>query len=174
MSASGRVIGAILLGAGLIIGLGIWAWLVQGIREDRIQGSGAVFGVILSLFLVVPLVGAGIFFLIRGQAEARDIAQVSEQRRLLDIVSTRGQIAIPDLVLELNSTKDRVQGDLYQLVGRGLFSGYVDWNRGMLYSVEASKLQGQQKCPNCGAPLELAGKGLIKCPYCGAEIFLTG
>ena len=60
------------------------------------------------------------------------------------------------------------------LVGRGLFSGYVDWNKGVLYSVEASQLQGRQTCPNCGAPLELAGKGLIKCPYCGAEIFLQG
>ncbi len=44
----------------------------------------------------------------------------------------------------------------------------------MLYSVEASKLQGQTHCPNCGGELQLAGKGLVKCPYCGAEIFLTG
>jgi ribosomal protein S27AE len=174
MAASGRLIGLLMLGAGLILGLGFWAWLIQGIREDRIQASGAIFGVILSLFLVVPLVGGGIYFLVKGQAEAKDIARVQEQRRLLDIVKTRGQVAIPDLVLELNSTRDKVQSDLNELVGRGLFSGYVDWDKGMLYSVEASKLQGQRQCPNCGGTLELAGKGLIKCPYCGAEIFLTG
>ena len=174
MAASGRLVGLLMAGAGLILGLGFWAWLIQGVQEDRIQTSGAIFGVILSLFIVVPLVAGGIYFLIKGQAEARDIARVQEQRRLLDIVKTRGQVAIPDLVLELDSTRDQVQRDLNQLVGRGLFSGYVDWDKGMLYSVEASKLQGQRTCPNCGGTLELAGKGLIKCPFCGAEIFLTG
>lgn len=174
MAASGRLVGLLLLGAGLIIGIGFWAWLIQGMREDRIEGSGAVFGVVLSLFLVIPLVAGGIYFLVRGQAEAKEIARVSEQRKLLDIVTTRGQVPISDLVLDLNTTKDQVQADLYLLVGRGLFSGYVDWSKGVLYSVEASKLQGRRNCPNCGAPLELVGKGLIKCPYCGAEIFLTG
>jgi ribosomal protein S27AE len=175
MAASGRLVGLLMLGAGLILGLSFWAWLFVAASEDEgPSGGGVMLGIVLSLFLVVPLVGGGIYFLVKGQAEAKDIARVQEQRRLLDIVKTRGQVAIPDLVLELNSTRDKVQSDLNELVGRGLFSGYVDWDKGMLYSVEASKLQGQRQCPNCGGTLELAGKGLIKCPYCGAEIFLTG
>ena len=143
--------------------------------DEKTERTGAIFAFVL-LFgcLVLPLVGGGIYFLVRGQAEAEDIAKVQEQRRLLDIVSTRGQVSIADLVLELKSSRDQVQRDLNELVGRGLFSGYVDWNKGMLYSVEASKLQGRSTCPNCGGAVELAGKGLIKCPYCGAEIFLTG
>jgi ribosomal protein S27AE len=175
MAASGRLVGILLLGVGLILGVGIVLWLIFGVLDDKTERTGAIFGFVL-LFgcLVLPLVGGGIYFLVKGQAEARDLARVQEQRRLLDIVSTRGQVTIADLVLELTSTRDQVQRDLTQLVGRGLFSGYVDWNKGMLYSIEASKLQGQKQCPNCGGALELAGKGLIKCPYCGAEIFLTG
>lgn len=175
MAASGRVVGALLLMAGVVLGVLLVAWLGFGLREDNLEGSGAVLGLILGFgFVVLPLVGGGIYFLLRGRVEAKELEEVREQRKLLDIVSTRGEVAIADLVLELNSTREAVQNDLYELVGRGLFSGYVDWRTGVLYSVQASQLEGRKHCPNCGGEVELAGKGLIKCPYCGAEIFLTG
>ena len=175
MAASGRLVGILLVGFGTILGIAIALWLIFGVLDEKTERTGAIFGFVLLFGVVVlPLVGGGVYFLVKGQAEARDLARVQEQRRLLDVVTTRGQVSIPDLVLELKSSRERVQHDLYDLVGRGLFSGYVDWSKGMLYSVEASKLQGQQQCPNCGGQLQLAGKGLIKCPYCGAEIFLTG
>ena len=64
------------------------------------------------------------------------------------------------------------------LVGKGLFTGYVDWKAGRLISQDATllanKIRDTGKCPNCGAPLSLAGKGLVKCEYCGAEYFLAG
>jgi len=173
LASSGKTLGLILIGIGLVLCLAIGAWLLSGLADESLRASGAILGLVLTiLFLGAPLIGGGLYILSRGRAEEKDLAKVREQRALLDIVQTRGQVKISDLVLELKSTRDAVQSDLHALVGRGLFSGYVDWDKGMLYSVEASKLNGQQHCPNCGGQLELAGKGLIKCPYCGAEIFL--
>ena len=61
---------------------------------------------------------------------------------------------------------------VYDLVHKGLFAGYINWDDGLLISRDAAQLRGN-KCPNCGGEVDLAGKGVIQCPYCGAEIFLT-
>jgi ribosomal protein S27AE len=173
MRASGRVVGLILLGASIAIGLIGAIWLLANVRSDELESTGAIFGAALLLIVfVLPLGGAGIFLMVKGRHEAAELVDVDRQRKLLGIIGTRGQVSIGDVVLELRSTRDQVQNDLHALVSRGLFSGYVDWSKGMLYSVDASKLQSTNSCPNCGGQLELGGKGLIKCPFCGSEIFL--
>lgn len=173
MPSSGRLLGSILLVAGLGIGVIAGIWLLLGLQEGNLQGSGAIFGLLfLFLVLVAPLIGAGVFFLSRGRAEDVAFARVRGQRRLLDMLTTRGQLSIPDVALELGMTRDQIESDLYDLVGKGLFTGFVDWRRGILHSIEAARLEAEQTCPNCGGTLELAGKGLVRCPYCGAEIFL--
>jgi len=174
MSSSGKLVGLGMIAAGAILGIAGSAWLISGMNEEKLEKSGAIFGLILLLgVVVIPLVGGGICFTRKGSLEEKQMAKIDLQRQLLNIVSTRGQVSISDLVLEMHSSRDQVEKDLNELVGRGLFSGYVDWNKGMLYSVEASKLQGAQFCPNCGGKLELAGKGVVTCPYCGAQIFLS-
>lgn len=173
MNSRGKVVGIILVGAGLALTVAIGLWLFFGMQEGKLEASGAAFGgALFAMVIALPLIGAGIFMIKKGGDEERDLARVREQRKLLDMVKTRGQVEISDLVLELNASTDRVKNDIYDLVGRGLFSGYVNWDKGTLYSVDASALRDRTTCPNCGGQLELGGKGVIQCPYCGSEIFI--
>lgn len=173
MHSRGKTVGVILTVAGAVLAIALGLWLYFGFQEGQLEASGAAFGgALFAGVLILPLIGAGLFLIKKGGDEERDLARVREQRKLLDMVKTRGQVAVSDMVLEMNATTDKIRNDIYDLVGRGLFSGYVDWDKGVLYSVDASALQGQSNCPNCGGQLELAGKGMIKCPYCGSEIFL--
>jgi len=172
MGKSGRLVGIILIVVGVFVCLGCSAVSFFSTRNvETGKTGGLVLGLVISLLIAIPLVGAGIYLMIRGRAEEAEMADVSRQRRILDMVKTRGQVNISDLVFELKSTSDQARDDVYKLVGLGLFTGYVNWKEGMLYSREASQLSGN-KCPNCGGEQAFVGKGVITCQYCGSEIFL--
>lgn len=172
ISRSGRLIGIILIVVGILVCLGGSAVSYTSTRNVETNATGGfVLGAVLSILIAIPFVGVGIYLVIRGRAEEAEMVDVSRQRKILDMVKTRGQIDITDLVFELKSNSDQVQDDIYKLVGMGLFTGYVNWDDGVLYSREASQLTGN-KCPNCGGEQEFAGKGVITCKYCGTDVFL--
>lgn len=175
MKNTSGTLGIGLIVAGVIVGLLIAGWLAAGLADDgsdlRLSGAllGAFFGFAV---LVLPLVGGGVLILTRARREAAAMEHVGRQRKLLGIVEASGEISIADLALETGGSRDTVRSDLYDLVSKGLFSGYVDWDRGVLTARQASEIRAGGNCPNCGGAQSLAGKGLIRCEYCGAEIFL--
>lgn len=173
MRNSGQVVGIGLVAAGLLLAVLIAIWLGVGLANDDLEAGGAVLGGIITfLFLVAPLVGIGTFLLVRGRSEARQHERATIQRRMIGRIEAAGEISIADLALESGLTRDQVRENLVDLVSMGLFSGYVDWERGRLYARQAAELRDMQNCQNCGSPLQLAGHGLVRCPYCGAEYFL--
>ena len=173
MGKNGRLIGLILIVFGILVFLG--GSLVSIISSLEAEGSnigGIVLGIFISLVVAIPLVGGGVYLLSQGRSEAAQQVEATRQRKILDMVKTRGQVNISDLVIELKSSSDQVRQDIYKIVGMGLLKGYVNWDQGILYSQDASQLKGRETCPNCGGALSLAGQGIITCPYCGAQIFL--
>ena len=169
----GKTLGLILIAGGIIVGIIVTALMLVYSNEGRLSAGGTTLGIALGfLVLVLPQLGFGAFLFWKGGQDAAVSAQAQQQRQLLDMVKTRGQIATSDLVIELNSSRDAVQQMLYQLVGMGLFSGYVNWDEGMLYSRQATELHEISNCQHCNGELELAGKGVIRCPFCGTEYFL--
>ena len=168
----GKTIGYILIAASLIA-TALIAFLLFVQRGDGLSSGGAALGfVAFTLFVGLPLLGGGIFFLTRGQAEAVKDDQRKKQRQLLNMVKARGQVEIDEVAIELDMRRDAVQTLLHDLVGKGLYSGYINWDLGTLYSEDAGQLRELTNCRNCGGELSLAGKGVVTCPFCGTEYFL--
>ena len=168
---TGKIIGLVLVIVGIGVCLLSVLWVAVGYSAGSYETLAApVLGAGIAFVLTAPLVGVGIFLYIKGQRETVEFAQVEKERKLLGMVQAQGQIEISDAALDLDASRDQIKEWVYDLVHKGLFAGYINWDEGTLYSRDAAQLG--DKCPNCNGEMELAGKGVVNCPYCGAEIFL--
>lgn len=170
MVGGGRIVGWVLMISSAILFVAFLAW---ALTEETVQGGGLTLGLLLALIVLSPIFGIGVYLQRRGTEETRQFAVVKQEKKLLNMVLTQGQVSITELVVELEEPRENVEDMIRDLVGKQLFSGAINWDKGILYSVESSALAEQGNCPNCGGQLEFAGKGLIVCPYCGSEVFLT-
>jgi hypothetical protein len=169
----GKTVGIILMAGGTLVGIVI-AWLGSVyIGEGSLTAGAAVLGIALGLLLfALPQIGFGIFLWVKGSQTESDLAQIDDQHRFLSIIKTERQINLDDLVMEMQSTKQSIKEMIYHLVGMGLYSGYINWDEGVLYSAEANKLRKMGYCAHCNGELQLAGKGISQCPTCGTDYFL--
>jgi hypothetical protein len=169
----GRLVGIILIVVGFGITVIAGLWLAVQVSGGSLSAGGALVGAGLAFIPVALLVGFGIFMYVRGGQEAEEESSMHQQRQLLDIVKSRGQVAVSDLALEMKVNVDTVKSLVHQLVGLQVFSGYVNWEKGIIYSSDAGKLRELDKCKNCGGEIKLVGKGVVTCKFCGTEYFLT-
>lgn len=172
MIGSGRIIGLILIGVGALVAvLGIAYFATNA----AVEGAAKIFGMAFCLVPAAIIAGFGVWFMMKGATETTQFAEVEKQRKILNMVATQGTVQLGSVALETGMTLDQVKTALYDLVGKGLFTGYVDWKGGKLVSSDAAVINQaviSGKCPNCGAPQVVGGKGVIRCEYCGAEFFI--
>jgi hypothetical protein len=166
-----RLSGIMLVVLGIIVGVVAAAWLFT---NDGLRGPARILGLGIALVvLVAPMVGGGIYLAVFGGQQARQQVEATQQRKLLNIVQSRGQVKLDDLVIEMQLPRDQVRDMIHSLVGLGVFSGYINWDDGVLFSSEAGHLRDLKQCPNCGGEITLSGKGVAQCKFCGTEFFLS-
>jgi hypothetical protein len=170
---TGRLVGIILVVVGFGVAVIAGLWLALQTANNQISSGGAVVGAGIAFIPVALLAGFGIYMYVQGGKEAVQESEMQKQRQLLDIVKSRGQVSVPDVALEMHVSVDSIQNMVHQLVGLQVFSGYVNWDKGVLYSADASQLRSLDKCKNCGGEIQLVGKGVVTCKFCGTEYFLT-
>src|SRR5215212_7794510 len=97
---TGRVVGGLLiLGAVAVCLIGAAVTLPR--IGNGLDAPAAILGLALAAVVALPLAGIGVFMIIRGGAEVKTDLAAQKQRRLLDMVSTRGQLPIADAAVEL-------------------------------------------------------------------------
>jgi DNA-directed RNA polymerase subunit RPC12/RpoP len=173
MIGGGRTVGLGLMGGSIVLLLAFLAWVMTAFGTSETSSGGMAIGIVLALAVLSPIFGVGFYLFRRGTVEQSEFAAVQKQKKLLNMVLAQGKVSVPEIVAELEVSRDAVEDMIRDLVGKQLFSGAINWDKGILYSVESQALTQDRKCPNCGGELTFAGKGLIVCPYCGSEVFLT-
>jgi hypothetical protein len=163
-----RIFGIVMI----VVGLGFAAWLSAGVAE-AVRNDRSITGHILGYALFsVPFFAVGLYLLLTSRGEIKAETKADKQRTILNAVMTRGRVSVADMAIECQVSREQVKVLIYDIIGKDLFRGYVNWERGELVSAEAAQIK-DHTCPNCGGKVELAGKGLVKCPYCGTETYLS-
>lgn len=167
-----KLIGILVACGGFVWG-GLFALLFYaGVTFDDLSVSAAIMGWII--FGLIPFTGgliAGIILIHRGAKAELEQKSMELERDVLNAVTTRGEVQFDAVAVEAAVPVRRIEEAVQSLVGKRLFTGYVDWKSRRLYSVEASQI-ADDSCPNCGGQMGLAGKGVVKCDHCGSEVFL--
>jgi ribosomal protein S27AE len=176
MRGGGRIIGIAMMIIAVVLLIGgslVVITAVSSVPENESRIGGIVLGLFVVLAICAPLAAIGFYLLRKGKQEEGEFAQVAREKKILNMVLTQGQVTIHEIVVELETPRDQVEDMIRNVVGKQLFSGAINWEKGVLYSVESQQLTDGRKCPNCGGELQFAGKGVIVCPWCGSEVFLT-
>ncbi len=172
MRGGGRIVGLAMMIGGMVVLLGFLVWGFTALGSD-VSAQGLSIGFFLALLIIAPLIGVGFYLFRKGQQEQSDFVQAGKEKKILNMVLTQGQVTIQEMMVALSEPREVIEDAIRHVVGKQLFSGAINWDKGVLYSVESQQLTDGRKCPNCGGELEFAGKGLIRCPWCGSEVFLT-
>ena len=169
MRGGGRIVGLAIMGIAGVLFVG-WT---AAVAASGTTSGGLILGLFLALIVCAPLLGIGFYLWRKGQQEESEFAQVAQEKKILNMALTQGQVSVQEIIVELQQPRESVEDMIRNLVGKQLFSGAINWEKGLLYSVESQQLTDGRNCPNCGGKVEFAGKGLIQCAWCGTEVFLT-
>jgi len=172
MAGNGKIVGLLFAGAGIVVEVLALAWLFGNASEGKLQAAAFILGLAVAQVIALPLLGAGVYLFIKGGQEQVEFQEMDKERTILNMVQTQGKVKISDIALQMKVSRDQVKNYIYDLVGKGLFTGFINWNDGVLVSKTAGEMK-TTKCPNCGGEREVVGQGVVKCPYCGSELFIS-
>lgn len=158
------VIGIILI----IVGILVAAFLGLGVASGALEITGFAAGFII---FVLPFFAVAGYMLVKSFGEGKQLDSLAKEQRVLDAIRSRGKTTFAEVARVSGLGESEAKAAVDGLVGKNLFTGYLNWKTGEIFSKDAADLAGAKKCPACGAQLEVVGKGMVKCPYCGTQVY---
>lgn len=156
--------------------IAVTAGLILAVRFSR--GETEMGGVIVSAAAVfIPvglLVAAGIYLYVRQapREEAEPESTMPQQREIVVWLNSQSQVRIADVARTMSIDVEQVERMVHELISLRVFSGYVNWQAGVLVRIDADRLRAMQRCQTCDSPLDLASNSGA-CSVCQTEYFLV-
>jgi hypothetical protein len=117
--------------------------LAMSSEAGAINASAFWFGCCLPM--LVPVMGVGLYFIVRGWAEARQEMAKEREARALGFIQKHGVVTLANLAAELRLPAEEAEALVQSLVeNKTLFEGLFDAPRGAVYSPEAWQAKLEQ------------------------------
>lgn len=158
---------AILLAFIITLGTGLWFAVEAGRGKAILEiFTQAIFAFVLIILLFVW----GLY-----QRYAKDLEQLTQanfsQLELLDVIQKNQQaLSFDELADRLEASRSQISEALKSLVDLQVFSGYINWNQGIVGYLPSEK-GFPALCITCQARLEPAQNSLT-CPNCQTIYYL--
>lgn len=88
------------------------------------------------------------------------------------MVAARGRVHVRDLARHLKLRPAMVRRLVAHLAEHDGFTGWVDWDNGLVVSAAATSLREARQCPRCAGEMRVEGVGMVACFHCGCEVYL--
>lgn len=167
-----RILGVVLTVLGLLGALMIGLLLATGVMAGQATLESALSTAILAFVPIMGSVLLGTYLFGRPTPEAEPYQFMAEQRSLLDMLKREGRVSISAAAAELKVTRDEMREIVIQLVSLNVFSGYVNWEQGIIVLTESARLRSSGHCQECEKLLDFSADRVV-CDYCATEYFLV-
>ena len=139
MRGGGRIVGLAMMAISVVLFVG---WTAAVVASGSTSG-GLVLGLFLALVVCAPLLGIGFYLWRKGQQEESEFAQVAQEKKILNMVLTQGQVSVQEIIVELQQPRETVEDMIRNLVGKQLFSGAINWEKGLLLQCRQPEVDGR-------------------------------
>ena len=170
MRGGGKTVGLAMMAITVVL----FAGWTAAVASSGTTGGGLVLGLFLALVVCAPLLGIGYYLWRKGQQEEGDFAQVAQERKILNMVLTQGQVSVQELIVELQQPREKRRGDGPQ-PGRqaALQRRHRLGKRDALQRRQPETDRRTQLPQLRAARSSWPAKGWSNAPGAGSEVFLT-
>jgi hypothetical protein len=135
-----QLLSGALLAGGLVVGLLMGVLMVWYVQQGLLSTAVAVIGLLLGLLIFsLPQLALGVYLIKFSRQTEETPLQTRTRQQLLALLEESHQYTLPDLIYTLNISEDELQTAVHQATLRNEFSGYINWEKGMLYSRQVTK-----------------------------------